>query len=72
MKLLLRFITGSDLLIDSNKTITVEFVEMSEFSRRPVSRSQTVQFAEQYESYTEFRAELNNILKSNVWIFDYV
>ena len=57
----------------SNKTITVEFVEMSEFSRRPVSRtcSQTVQFAEQYESYTEFRAELN-ILKSNVWIFDYV
>ena len=47
---------------------------MLEFSRRPVSRtcSQTVQFAEQYESYTEFRAELNNILKSNVWIFDYV
>ena len=72
LKLLLRFWTGCDLLVDSNKTMTVEFMAMSEFSRRPVAItcSQTLQLCEQYNNYPEFRSELNSVLKSNIWVFD--
>lgn len=72
LKLLLRFRTGCDLLVDSNKTMTVAFMDMSEFSRRPVAKpcSQTLQLGEQYINYPEFRSELNSVLKSNIWVFD--
>ena len=74
LRLFLRFATGSDLLIHSNKVISVEFVAMTSFTRRPTSRTctQTIQFGEQFDNYADFRAELNSILKSNVWVFDYV
>ncbi|KAJ8300871.1 hypothetical protein KUTeg_022390 [Tegillarca granosa] len=66
----LRFCTGSNLLIESNQIIDVQFMEMSSFTRRPIGKTctQTLQLSTNYTNYPEFRAEFNNILNSNVWI----
>jgi len=70
----LRFCTGSDLLVHSNREITIEFTEMSEFELRPIGRtfSQTLLLGEHYSNYPEFRAEMNCVMKSNIWVFDFV
>ncbi|KAJ8314114.1 LOW QUALITY PROTEIN: hypothetical protein KUTeg_008675, partial [Tegillarca granosa] len=66
----LRFCTGSNLLIESNQIINVQFMEMSSFTRRPIGKTctQTLQLSTNYTNYPEFRAEFNNILNSNVWV----
>ncbi|XP_046582796.1 uncharacterized protein LOC124290148 [Haliotis rubra] len=74
----LRFCTGSDLLLTTgngeNKPIFVRFNTLSGLSRRPVGHTcgQVLDVPEQYDSYIEFRAEFNSLLRSDIWIMDFV
>ena len=75
LKCLLRFCTGCDILVQSNKTINIDFLTyMTEFERRPIGRtcSSLLQLPTGHESYPQFRTELNGVLRSGVWVIDYV
>lgn len=68
----LRFCTGSNLIVSDS--LTVEFTGMSDFTRRPIARTcgMLLELCDSYESFPVFRAEFNDILKSNVWVMDIV
>ncbi|XP_023656880.2 uncharacterized protein [Paramormyrops kingsleyae] len=68
----LRFCTGSDLYL--GKTINVAFTEIQGFKRRPVSHTCgcVLELSIFYDSYPDFRAEMNKVLDSNMWVMDIV
>lgn len=68
----LRFCTGSDLFIGKN--ITVSFNQVQGFQRRPVAHTCGcyLELSVSYDSYPDFRNEMNRILESNVWVMDIV
>lgn len=68
----LRFCTGSDLFI--GKTITIDFTNLQGFQRRPVAHTCGcfLELSIHYDSYPDFRSEMNKILESNVWVMDIV
>ncbi len=74
MKAFLRFCTGFNILLKQNETITIEFHDMSEFTRRPVGRTcgQVLELASEYPSYPDFRTEFNLVLSSGIMNFDIV
>ncbi|XP_076133741.1 uncharacterized protein LOC143116214 [Alosa pseudoharengus] len=71
LQLFLRFCTGSNLI---GKKITVEFIETSEFQRRPQSHTCgcILKLPVGYHNYPELRCDFNNILASSVWVMDYI
>ncbi|XP_073667815.1 uncharacterized protein [Paramisgurnus dabryanus] len=70
--LFLRFCTGSDLFI--GKTITIDFTDLKGFERRPVAHTCGcfLMLSVHYDSYPDFRSEMNKILESNVWVMDII
>lgn len=71
LELLLRFCTGSDLLIISQ--ITVTFIEgKSDFARNPVAHTCTclLELPFTYENFPQFKSEFNGILNSGLWVMD--
>ena len=68
----LRYCTGADILLD--QYISVYFVEMSEFERRPVGHTCTctLQMPNNYANFPDLRAEFNAILNSSIWSMDFV
>lgn len=68
----LRFCTGSDLFIGKN--ITVSFTQIQGFQRRPVAHTCGcyLELPVSYDSYPDFRNEMNRVLESNVWVMDIV
>lgn len=71
LQLFLRFCTGSDVL---DKAILIEFIETTEFLRRPQSHTCgcVLKLPIGYYSYPDFRSEFNSILTSSMWIMDVV
>ncbi|XP_076095026.1 uncharacterized protein LOC143065375 [Mytilus galloprovincialis] len=74
LKKFLRFCTGSDLILDGKDTITVEFVVLDGFGRRPIAHTcgRVLRIPRNYENFTIFRSEFNNILNTSVWVMDIV
>ena len=75
LKKLLKFLTGSDLMIDSFTEITVTFIKThSEFTRRPIARTcgPTLELPSTYNNFCELRAEFSNILTESRWEMDIV
>ncbi|XP_069045208.1 uncharacterized protein [Lepisosteus oculatus] len=70
--LFLRFCTGSDLFL--GKTVTVDFTHMQGFERRPMAHTCGcyLRVSIHYDSYPDFRCEMNKILESNIWVMDIV
>lgn len=68
----LRFCTGSDLIL--GKTITIYLTNLLEFQRRPVAHTSGcfLELSVNYDSYPDFRSEMNKVLESNVWIMGIV
>lgn len=68
----LRFCTGSDLFL--GKTITTDFTDIQGFERRPVAHTCGcfLRLSVHFDSYPDFRSEINKILESNVWVMDIV
>lgn len=71
LELFLRFCTGSDIL---DKYIFVEFIEMTDFLRRPQSHTCgcVLKLPIADYSYPDFRSEFNSILTSSMWVMDVV
>lgn len=71
LQLFLRFCTGSDVL---DKAILIEFIETTDFLRRPQSHTCgcVLKLPIGYYSYPDFRSEFNNILTSSMWVMDVV
>ncbi|XP_038132507.1 uncharacterized protein LOC119777620 [Cyprinodon tularosa] len=71
LQLFLRFCTGSDLL---DKAILIEFIETTDFLRRPQSHTCgcVLKLPIGYYSYPDFRSEFNSILTSSMWVMDVV
>ncbi|KAK5874643.1 hypothetical protein PBY51_019571 [Eleginops maclovinus] len=70
LQLFLRFCTGSNLI----EEIEVEFIETSEFQRRPQSHtcSSILKLPLCYHNYPELRSDFNSILISSVWVMDII
>ena len=71
LRRLLRFITGSSVLIDQD--ITVSFNRLHGFARRPISHtcSCTLELPTSYTTYLEFAHEFSQVLLSEVsWAMD--
>lgn len=70
LALLLRFCTGSDLLIAPY--ITIKFIEQSDFTRRPIAHTCTfaLDLPFTYDNFPQFRSEFNSILSSGMWVMD--
>lgn len=68
----LRFCTGSDLFVE--KIITINFTQIEGFQRRPVSHTCgcVLELSVCYDSYPDFRSEMNKIMESNVWVMDII
>ncbi|CAL9690847.1 unnamed protein product [Knipowitschia caucasica] len=66
----LRFCTGSDVF--TGKNITVSFTEIKGFQRRPVAHTCGcyLELSVAYDSYPDFRYEMNCVLESNIWVMD--
>ncbi|XP_065116262.2 uncharacterized protein [Paramisgurnus dabryanus] len=71
LQLFLRFCTGSDLM---DRPITIEFVETSDFLRRPQTHTCgcILKLPVGYHSYPDLRSEFNKILTSSVWAMDII
>ncbi|VEN64119.1 unnamed protein product, partial [Callosobruchus maculatus] len=69
---LLRFSTGADIITDN--LLTVEFSSSEGFQRAPTAHtcSCTLVLPLAYDTYTDFRCDMNNVLSSNIWIMDIV
>lgn len=68
----LRFCTGSDVL--TGTPITVLFNECDGFTRAPTARTcnYTLELSGTYQTFPEFRTEMNGVLESSVWVMDIV
>ena len=72
----LRYATASDLMLTDSSgeylKIKVELVDMKGLARRPIAHTcgRVVELAQCYESFPQFRCELNAVLASNVWVMD--
>ncbi|KAG8006375.1 hypothetical protein GBF38_005649 [Nibea albiflora] len=62
---------GSDIL---DKAIQIEFIETTDFLRRPQSHScgYVLKLPIGYYNYPDFRSEFNSILTSSMWVMDVV
>ncbi|XP_076842446.1 uncharacterized protein LOC143487027 [Brachyhypopomus gauderio] len=71
LKLFLRFYTGSNLI---GGPITVQFIETSDFQRRPQSHTCgcVLKLPVGYHNYPDLRSDFNSILKSSVWVMDII
>ncbi|XP_049329571.1 uncharacterized protein LOC103025983 isoform X1 [Astyanax mexicanus] len=71
LQLFLRFCTGSNLI---DGPITVEFIETSDFQRRPQSHTcaKILKLPIGYQNYPDLRSDFNSILSSSVWVMDIV
>ena len=69
---LLRFCTGSDLVLE--KKIIVTFNDLLGFERRPVAHTCgcVLELPRSYESYGAFKSEMQAVLWSDVWVMDIV
>ena len=67
---LLRYWTGSDMLLEEKLFIT--FTHMTEFERRPIAHTCTftLELPEIYPSYNVFKEEINGILSKPIWVMD--
>ncbi|KAK3101325.1 hypothetical protein FSP39_002703, partial [Pinctada imbricata] len=72
LKRFLRFCTGSDLL--AVEKITVNFVNVAGFARRPVAHTCTcmLELSKVFDSFPQFRSEFNSVLESNYWEMDFI
>lgn len=68
----LRFCTGSDLFL--GKTIIINFTTIQGFQRRPVAHTCgcILELSVFYDSYPDFRSEINKVFKCNVWVMDII
>lgn len=68
----LRFCTGSDLFL--GKTIVINFTQVQGFQRRPVAHTCgcVLELSVFYDSYPDFRSEINKVLECNVWVMDFI
>lgn len=68
----LRFCTGSDLFL--GKTIIINFTQIQGFQRRPVAHTCgcVLELSVFYDSYPDFRSEINKVLECNVWVMDII
>ena len=73
LKKLLRFITGSDIIVVDSIGVTFTKPESS-FSRRPIPHicAPCLELPATYNNYCELREELTNILDKNNWDIDIV
>ena len=72
LRLFLRYVTGSSVLMISNP-ITVGFNNLTGLGRRPISHTCncTLELSISYATYPEFEEELSNILQSDMaWVMD--
>lgn len=67
----LRFCTGSNLM---GKPIKIEFIETSDFERRPQSHtcSGILKLPIGYHNYPDLRSDFNSVLTSSVWVMDII
>ena len=67
----LRFCTGSNLM---DQPVHVEFIETSEFERRPQSHTcgSILKLPLGYHIYPHLRNDFNSVLSSTVWVMDIV
>ncbi|KAK7157122.1 hypothetical protein R3I94_007018 [Phoxinus phoxinus] len=71
LQLFLRFCTGSNLM---EKPIKIEFIETSDFERRPQSHTCgfLLKLPVGYNNYPDLRSDFNAILTSSVWVMDII
>ena len=69
---LLRFCTGSDLVL--GKKIIITFNDLLGFERRPVAHTCgcVLELPRSYESYGAFKSQMQAVHKSDVWVMDIV
>ncbi|CAG9823866.1 unnamed protein product [Phaedon cochleariae] len=69
---LLRFCTGANML--TQRMITVNFNSSVDLYRAPVGHtcSYTLELSRNYNSFPEFRSEMDEVLKCNIWVMDIV
>jgi hypothetical protein len=74
LKKLLRFCTGSDLVVRDIKNINVEFQHMEGLWRRPIAHTCgcVLKLSDNFLNFPEFRSEFNHVLRSGVWLMDIV
>ncbi|XP_048841872.1 uncharacterized protein LOC125714873 [Brienomyrus brachyistius] len=72
LSLFLRFCTGSDLFL--GKIISIIFTQIKGFQRRLIAHTCgcVLELSLHYDSYPDFRSEINKVLESNVWVMDIV
>lgn len=74
----LRFCTGSDILsTDASGNfhqIQVRFNSLTGLARRPIAHTcgRVLELPVNYDDFMQFKAELNEVLKSEVWVMDFV
>ena len=68
----LQFVTGSDIMLCDH--IYVTFTRFDGMQRRPVAHTCTftLEIPSTYQSFPEFREEINSILEANTWEMDIV
>ena len=72
LRLFLRFVTGSSVLVDQN--LKVCFNQLSGLARRPISHTCTcsLELSVSYATYTEFEQEFTRVLSSQAsWAMEY-
>ena len=78
LKLLVRFLTGSDLLASSFSKIKVVFVELlateKNLARRPFARTcePLLELPSVYGKFSDLRAEFENVIRAGSWEFDVI
>ncbi|CAM4708112.1 unnamed protein product [Leuciscus chuanchicus] len=68
----LRFCTGSNLVVA--EVIHVQFTVQTDFTKRPIGHTcgMVLELSDSYDNIPQFRAELNCVLDSNIWVMDIV
>lgn len=69
---LLRFATGSDMITDTD--MKIDFNSSTGLRRTPIGHtcSSPLELSRKYENYIDFRCEMSEVLKSNIWIMDII
>lgn len=67
LKSFLMFVIGADVICV--KSITIEFTRLEGLARRPIAHTCgcVLELPSTYDTYTEFRAEFNNVLTKEKW-----
>jgi len=66
----LRFCTGADMITDTK--IKIQFTNTTGLLKTPIAHtcSSTLELPTEYESFIQFRSEMNNLFQSNIWVMD--